>query len=84
MAEALKLLLTGMSTVFFILIMVALLGNLIIIITNKFAVSHVTVSPVESKSNSNLIESQKLAALVSAVDIVTKGKGKISSVEKIN
>ena len=84
MTEALKLLLTGMGTVFFILIMVVLLGNLIIMVTNKFATTPVEAIPVKSGSNSGLIESNKLAAIVSAVDIATSGKGKVSSIEKIN
>ena len=84
MTEALKLLLTGMGTVFFILIMVVLLGNLIIIITNKFAINQLAVSPVQSKADSSAIDPKKLAAIVSAVDIITKGKGKVSSIEKTN
>ncbi|MBN2635837.1 MAG: OadG family protein [Prolixibacteraceae bacterium] len=83
MAEALKLLLTGMSTVFFILIMVVLLGNLIIIVTNKFTVTTIP-TPVQSKTNTNEIEPAKLAAIVSAVDITTKGRGKVSSIERMS
>ena len=82
MSEALKLMLTGMSTVFFILIMVVLLGNLIIIVTNKFSVAPIS-SPVKIENNSRKVDSSKLAAIVSAVDIATKGKGRVSSIEKI-
>ncbi|WP_163321621.1 OadG family protein [Draconibacterium mangrovi] len=82
MNEALKLMLTGMSTVFFILIMVVVLGNIIIRITNRFAVVVVdqTGSAVTSQ---NEINPSKLAAIVSAVEITTKGKGRVTSVEKM-
>lgn len=82
MAEAVKLLLTGMGTVFFILIMVVLLGNLIIRVTNMFYVMPV-VPDKESVPVSEIAPS-KLVAIVSAVDIVTKGKGKVTSVKKVD
>lgn len=79
MAEALKLMLTGMSTVFFILIMVVVLGNIIIRITNKFAVAPVT----HTSGSESEIEPSKLAAIISAVEITTLGKGKVTSIEKM-
>ena len=82
MNEALKLMLTGMSTVFFILIMVVVLGNIIIRITNRFAVA--VVDPSGGAANSQKeINPSKLAAIVSAVEITTKGKGRVTSVEKM-
>uniref|UniRef100_UPI003216D342 OadG family protein n=1 Tax=uncultured Draconibacterium sp. TaxID=1573823 RepID=UPI003216D342 len=82
MAEALKLLLTGMSTVFFILIMVVVLGNLIIRLTNKLAPVPVTHTPAAGNSNSE-ISPAKMAAIITAVDITTKGAGKATSIEKL-
>lgn len=82
MALALKLLVTGMGTVFFILIMVVFLGNVIIRITNKFAPIPVT-STVTKGYNNPGIEPTKLAAIISTVEISTKGKGKVTSIEKI-
>jgi len=82
MNEALKLMLTGMSTVFFILIMVVVLGNIIIRITNKFAVVTATHTGGRTLMPGD-IEPKKLAAIVSAVEISTKGKGKITSIEKV-
>lgn len=81
MAEAVKLLLTGMGTVFFILIMVVLLGNLIIRVTNMF---YMPVVPDKESVPVSEIAPSKLAAIVSAVDIVTKGKGKVTSVKKVD
>ncbi|WP_372650940.1 OadG family protein [Draconibacterium sp.] len=82
MNEALKLMLTGMSTVFFILIMVVVLGNVIIRITNRFAVA-VVGQPGGAANSQQEINPSKLAAIVSAVEITTKGKGSVTSVEKI-
>lgn len=82
MAEALKLMLTGMSTVFFILIMVVVLGNLIIQFTNKFAPAPVAETKVANQSKDG-IEPSKLAAIISAVEITTKGQGKVTSIEKM-
>jgi len=81
MTEALKLMLTGMGTVFFILILVVVLGNLIIRFTNLFAVS--SEKQDRTGTQDNIIDKSKLAVLVSAVDVVTKGKGKITSIEKV-
>jgi len=81
MTDALQLMFTGMGTVFFILIMVVVLGNLIIRFTNSFAV--VSNQAVMPKASAQTLEPNKLAAIVSAVDIVTQGKGKVTSVEKI-
>ncbi len=80
MAEALKLMLTGMGTVFFILIMVVVLGNVIIKVTNSFA-SEANTSATSGTSSE--IGAGKLAAIVSAVDVVTMGKGKVTTVEKM-
>lgn len=82
MSEVLKLILTGMGTVFFILIMVVILGNVIIRITNMLA-PVVQVAPA-SKQRSTEIEPAKLAAIVSAVETVTIGKGKVTFVEKLS
>ncbi|MCY1719196.1 OadG family protein [Prolixibacteraceae bacterium Z1-6] len=82
MTEALKLMLTGMSTVFFILIMVVVLGNLIIRLTNKFAPVPVA-STVGAGKSTQEISPSKLAAIISAVEITTKGQGKVTSIEKL-
>lgn len=83
MNEALRLMLTGMSTVFFILIMVVVLGNIIIRVTNRFAVAAVESSTSATPSQKK-INASKLAAIISAVEITTKGKGKVTSVEKMS
>lgn len=84
MAEALKLMITGMGTVFFILVMVVVLGRLIIKVTNKFEVAPLAQTGSKKVVHSSAIAPSKLAAIVSAVDITTNGKGKVTSVEKMN
>lgn len=82
MSEVVKLIFTGMGTVFLILIMVVVLGNLIVRVTNMYAP---TPAPQVSKNNSNTtIAPNKMAVLVSAVETLTQGKGRISKIEKIN
>lgn len=81
MAQVIQLIFTGMGTVFFMLIMVVLLGNVIIRVTNKYS----TVVEVQtiSESKTSEMNSAKIVAIVSAVDIVTGGKGRVSSIEKM-
>lgn len=81
MAQVIELIFTGMGTVFFMLIMVVLLGNLIIRLTNKYA-PVVDVQTVSDTKPSE-INSAKIAAIVSAIDIVTGGKGRVKSIEKV-
>jgi len=83
MSEVVKLIFTGMGTVFLILIMVVVLGNLIVRITNLYAPAPVQQQVAKNNPNA-AIAPDKLAVLVSAVETVTQGKGKISRVEKIN
>ena len=83
--EALMLLIIGMGTVFIILTLIIILGKLIIRFVNKFL-------PEEIKSSTQIgqaiikpqqaIDNLKLAAIVSAVEITTKGKGHITKIEK--
>jgi oxaloacetate decarboxylase gamma subunit len=78
MNEALMLLGVGMITVFIILTLVVLLGNLLIILVNRFIPEK---AKIITKSTEN-ISNKKLAAIVAAVDIVTKGRGKVTGVVK--
>lgn len=80
-STALILMLVGMITVFAMLVIVYLVGNLIITITNKlYKEVPVNQTPVTPPVN---IESPKLAAIITAVNMVTLGKGKVTSIRKI-
>jgi oxaloacetate decarboxylase gamma subunit len=84
--DAFGYLLIGMITVFTVLALVVLTGRLII-----WGVNQTTKEiPSVKKSATNIseihqeISAQKMAAIVAAVDIVTQGKGKITSIKKVN
>lgn len=82
-SEAVELMLTGMSTVFVILILVVVLGNLIVIFTNRLYVEPPVGSSLNQEENQEL-SPQQLAAIVATVEALTGGKGKVASVEKPN
>jgi oxaloacetate decarboxylase gamma subunit len=74
---ALSLMIIGMSTVFAILFLVVAGGKIMIRWVNKF----------HPDTASELIfmkaDKKKLAAIIAAVNIITRGKGKIKSINKI-
>ena len=71
----------GMITVFIVLLCVVLVGKLLISFVNRFVPLSETATnqPLTSK-----IEPAKVVAITSAVEIFTKGKGKITNINKIN
>jgi len=77
-----ELLAIGMLTVFIILTLVVVTGNLIIRFVNRF-IPEAKKKKVVQKLSSIGIDSKKMAAIVSAVQIVSKGKGKVVNVEKV-
>lgn len=78
---ALDLLIVGMPTVFLILFLVVFIGNMIIRFVNRYVPQESEVAVV-SKPVEKSIEPQKMAAIVSAVQLLTKGKGRVVKVEK--
>lgn len=77
--SALMLFIIGMVTVFSVLFLVVLLGNLLIRVVNLF---HKDI-PEKSLSNSQFISPIKTAVIVAAVEHATQGKGKVVSIKKI-
>ncbi len=78
--NAFLLLVIGMITVFFILSLVVILGNLLIRFLNKFF-------PAETPNVSNdvnKVDQPIEKAIHEIVKKVTQGKGQVSSIEKIN
>ena len=73
-ATAITLLAIGMITVFVVLWLVVLTGNILIRLVNRFATEQVT-------SLSGL-DSKKIAAITAAVDVLTEGRGKITKIDK--
>lgn len=80
---AITLMVIGMTTVFFILALVVGSGKTLIIIVNKFFPEQKpTRIPVfEPKST---IPKAKIAVLMAVVEEVTKGRGQILDIKKIN
>jgi oxaloacetate decarboxylase gamma subunit len=84
--DAFVLLLIGMITVFTVLALVVATGRILI-----WAVNRITkeVPNIKKTAHSTLqveqsITPQKMAAIVAAVNIVTKGKGKVTNIGKVN
>ncbi len=78
LSDALSVLAVGMITVFFILTLVVVVGNLIVRITNKF-----WSEPEKENGGSAGLSPNKLAAIIAAVAAVTKGKGKVTNINKL-
>jgi oxaloacetate decarboxylase gamma subunit len=72
----------GMSTVFSVLLLVILLGNLLIRVLNKYIPEEESkISNTENKSTS--IDPSVVQAIQVAVAKMTNGKGKVEKIEKI-
>lgn len=78
---ALLLMVVGMATVFAILLAIIFLGKFLILLVNKYAPEEVVA--VKKTSPPNAIPPHILAAITSAVKVVTQGKGKITKIDKI-
>ena len=80
MNEAITLMAVGMITVFFILFLIVFIGNLIIKLSNKYLPEEII--PVKLKKATEA-SSNTFAAITAAIEIATKGKGKITNIKKI-
>ncbi len=80
-STALMLLAVGMITVFTILALIVIFGNLLISLVNKYLPEEKVRKVVRSVAL-GAIDSRKMAAIVSAVDVVTEGKAKVTSITK--
>lgn len=84
----LLLMVVGMTTVFAILLIVINLGKGLIFLVNKYVPedipekkkAHSSLSSAASASQTDL---STTAAIVSAISIVTRGKGKVTKIEKL-
>lgn len=90
---ALLLMVVGMTTVFVILLIVINMSKALIFLVNKYAPEEIIVKkhtaskPKAQKTSAPLsdlasINPQTTAAIVSAISIVTGGKGKVIKIEK--
>jgi oxaloacetate decarboxylase gamma subunit len=79
------LLAIGLPTVFFVLLLVIALVKGLILAVNKFAPESVlgtTSLSATSEPVRQEISSSKMSAIISAVNIITGGKGKVVKIEK--
>lgn len=84
MGIAFELLGVGMITVFVILSLVVILGNLIIRFINRFVPEIENVSAKIEKVVSTEIHPRKRAVIVSTVKSVTNNTGRVTKIEKCN
>lgn len=78
--EALGLLAVGMVTVVIILCLVVVTGNLVINLTNRFIPGDKRTG--ESHPSGKLVPTKKVAAIAAVVDVITRGSGRVDSIEK--
>ena len=84
METALILMVTGMLTVFTILFLVVLSSKIMIMIINRFFQELVDLEPAQHLLGGQSLDPQKVSAIISAVEAVTAGKGKIQEIKKID
>ena len=87
-STAFLVLVIGMITVFVILGLVVLTGHILIRVVNKFFPMPVVEISKKTEKSPPLIPNNynksTVAAIVSVVDIITKGKGRPEKIEKLN
>lgn len=83
MGIALELLGVGMVTVFVILSLVVILGDLIIRFVNRFMPEIEKAPVVKNTTSGSEINSKKMAAIVAAVSKITNGTGRVANIEKL-
>ena len=82
LSKGLMLMVVGMLTVFLILWLITVIGNIIIRLSNKY-LPDVEQVVKEKKGDAQQIKKSTYAAIESAVSIVTNGKRKVSEIKKI-
>lgn len=81
--QAFLLLFVGMITVFAVLTLITLFGKWLILIVNKYFPQKQKTLRSKTRQGAE-IDPKKLTVLIAAVDIITHGKGKITSVKKLD
>lgn len=80
----LMLMVIGMATVFAILLIVIYLGKGLILLVNKYAPEEVKkVQQTAQHATPNALPNDVLAAIVSAVSVISHGKAKVVKVERL-
>lgn len=79
--NAFLLLIIGMITVFIVLLLVVVSGKILIYLINKYAPAHETKRLLRPK---NTLDPKIIAVMTGVVEHVSKGKGALVSIKKIN
>ena len=82
-STAFMLLAVGMITVFTILALIVLFGNILISLINKYLPEQ-KIGRIVGQAVQGSIDPKKMAAIVSAVDVVTGGKAKVTSITRVD
>ncbi len=73
----------GMITVFTVLLLVVISGRVLVNIVNRLHVErHLDLPASETPFSNEIIASQEIAVITAAVQIATKGQGKITMIKK--
>lgn len=78
--EALTVMVVGMITVFFILFLIVLIGNLIIRLSNRYLPED--QGAVKSEKNKRS-QDNTMKAIETAIHLITGGKGQITNIKKL-
>ena len=81
LGDGFSLLIIGMLTVFSVLFLVVTSGRLLIRIVNKFYPIQPSGPRIDDSSDSS-IRNEMISAIVAAVDIITKGEGKVKGIKR--
>lgn len=83
--EAIQLMIVGMLTVFSILLIVILFGNILIKLVNKYAPEEVqTKKPVAAANNAvQQVDATVKAVIDATIAQITGGKGRVSKITKL-
>lgn len=83
--EAIQLMIVGMLTVFCILLIVILFGNILIKLVNKYAPEEVqTKKPVAAANNAvQQVDATVKAVIDATIAQITGGKGRVSKITKL-
>ena len=79
-----ELIVLGMPTVFFILLVLIYLGKLLTLLVNKWAPEEIIEHrQAVQATRQETIDQHTLSLLTEAVNVITAGKGTISNVKKV-
>lgn len=71
----------GMITVFIVLLCVVIVGKLLVRFVDQFV--RIVETPAQQSKEVSEIAPAKIAAISSAIEVFTKGKGQITNIKKI-